>query len=155
MGDAGKPGGVLGLGLVIDGAKARELDVPLERAAAKKSGVSNYCIPTEPEASEFYLDTLSVSPRYQGKGYGRKLIEAGCDRASKLGHRRMALMVEVDHAPAIRLYEHSGFARTTLGGSPDRNISTWYGVCDAPGACVPCFEWSLLPKVRDIFLYGS
>ena len=50
-----------------------------------------------------------MSPRYQGKGYGRKLIEAGCDRASKLGHRRMALMVEVDHAPAIRLYERLGF----------------------------------------------
>ena len=102
-------GELVGVAIFYDGAKARELDVPLERAAAKKSGVSNYCIPTEPEASEFYLDTLSVSPRYQGKGYGRKLIEAGCDRASKLGHRRMALMVEVDHAPAIRLYERLGF----------------------------------------------
>jgi len=34
------------------------------------------------------MDTLSVSPRCQCKGYGRKLIEAGCDRARKLGHHR-------------------------------------------------------------------
>jgi GNAT superfamily N-acetyltransferase len=34
---------------------------------------------------EFYLDTLSVSPRCQGKGYGHQLIEAWCDRARKLG----------------------------------------------------------------------
>jgi ribosomal protein S18 acetylase RimI-like enzyme len=102
-------GELIGVAIFYDGAKARELDVPLERAAAKKSGDSNYCIPTEPEASEFYLDTLSVSPRYQGRGCGRQLIEAGCDRARKLGHRRMALIVEVDHTPAIRLYERLGF----------------------------------------------
>jgi GNAT superfamily N-acetyltransferase len=81
-------GDLVGVAIFYDGAKAREPDAPLERAAAKKSGDSNYSIPTEPEASEFYLDTLSVSPRCQGKGYGRQLIEAGCDRARKLGHHR-------------------------------------------------------------------
>ena len=102
-------GELVGVAIFYDGAKARELDAPLERAAAKKSGDSNYCIPTEPEASKFYLDTLSVSPRCQGKGYGSKLIEAGCDWARKLGHHRMALLVEVDHAAAKRLYERLGF----------------------------------------------
>jgi ribosomal protein S18 acetylase RimI-like enzyme len=102
-------GELVGVAIFYDGAKARELDAPLERAAAKKSGDSNYSIPSEAEASEFYLDALSVSPRCQGKGYGRKLIEAGCDRARKLGHRRIALLVEVDHARAKRLYERLGF----------------------------------------------
>ena len=102
-------GELVGVAIFYDGAKARELDAPLERAAAKKSGDSNYSIPTEPEASEFYLDTLSVSPPHQGKGHGRKLIEAGCDLGRKLGHHRIALLVEVDHAPAIRLYERLGF----------------------------------------------
>jgi ribosomal protein S18 acetylase RimI-like enzyme len=100
---------LIGLAIFYDGARARELDAPLEDAAAKKSGDPNYCIPSEPEASEFYLDTLCVSPHHRGKGLGRKLIEAGCDKARKLGHRRMALLVEVDHAPAIRLYERLGF----------------------------------------------
>jgi ribosomal protein S18 acetylase RimI-like enzyme len=100
---------LVGVAIYYDGARARELDVPLERAAAKKSRDPNYCIPTEPEASEFYLDTLCVGPSYRGKGHGRQLIEAGCDKARELGHRRMALLVEVDHALAIRLYERLGF----------------------------------------------
>jgi ribosomal protein S18 acetylase RimI-like enzyme len=95
--------------IFYDGAKARELDAPLERAAANKSGDPDYRIPTEPEASEFYLDTLSVSPRCQGKGYGRKLIEEGCDRARKGGHLRVALLVELDNTAAKRLYERLGF----------------------------------------------
>jgi ribosomal protein S18 acetylase RimI-like enzyme len=102
-------GELVGVAIFYDGAKARELDAPLEHAAVKKSGHSNYCIPTEPEASEFYLDTLSVSPRCQGKRYGSLLIETGCDQARKLGHLRMALLVEVDNAAAKRLYERLGF----------------------------------------------
>jgi ribosomal protein S18 acetylase RimI-like enzyme len=102
-------GDVVGMAILYDGAKARDLDAPLERAAATKSGNSNYSIPTEPATSEFYLDTLSVSPRCQGKGYGRKLIEAGCDRARKLGHQRIALLVEVESAAATRLYERLEF----------------------------------------------
>ena len=102
-------GEVVGVAIFYDGAKARELDEPLERAAAKKSGHSDYCIPTEPESSEFYMDTLSVSSGCQGKGYGSLLIEAGCDRARKLGHLRMALLVEADSARAKRLYERVGF----------------------------------------------
>jgi GNAT superfamily N-acetyltransferase len=72
---------LVGVAIFYYGAKARELDLPIERAAARKSGDSNYSIPTEPEASESYLDTISVSPHSQGKGYGSQLIEAGCDRA--------------------------------------------------------------------------
>ncbi len=102
-------GELVGLAIFYDGAKARELDGPLERAAAKKSGDPNYGIPTEPETSEYYLDTLCVSAHYRGKGYGRELIEAGWDWARNSGHLRMALLVEVDHAPAIRLYERLGF----------------------------------------------
>jgi GNAT superfamily N-acetyltransferase len=96
-------GVVVGMTILYDGCKARQLDVPIERAAAKKSGDSNYHIPTEPETSGFYLDTLSVSPPCQSKGYGSKFIEAGCDRGRKLGHKRIALLVEIDAAvPVVR-----------------------------------------------------
>jgi ribosomal protein S18 acetylase RimI-like enzyme len=116
---AEKEGEVVGLAIVYDGAKARELDAPLERAAAKKSGDPDYRIPTEPEVSEYYLDTVSVSPRCQGTGYGGKLIEAGCDRARVLGHLRMALLLESENAAAKRLYERLGFRtnyRRQIGG---------------------------------------
>jgi ribosomal protein S18 acetylase RimI-like enzyme len=101
-------GVVVGLTILYDGSKARELDAPIERAAARKLGDPNYHIPTEPETSEFYLDTLCVSPRCQRKGYGSKLIEAGCDRGRRLGHMRIALLLEID-AAAKELYERLGF----------------------------------------------
>jgi ribosomal protein S18 acetylase RimI-like enzyme len=55
------------------------------------------------------MDALSVSPRCQGKGYGRKLIQAVCNRARKLGHHRMAPLADVNNAAAKRLYERLGF----------------------------------------------
>jgi ribosomal protein S18 acetylase RimI-like enzyme len=106
---AEEEGELVGLAILYDGAIARELDEPLERAAAGKSGDADYCIPTEAEASEFYLDTLSVTPCCQGKGYGRKLIEAGCDRARNLGHLRIGLLVEVESLAVKRLYDRLGF----------------------------------------------
>jgi ribosomal protein S18 acetylase RimI-like enzyme len=104
-----KEGQLVGLAILYDGAKARDLDAPLERAAAQKSGDATYCIPTEAEASEFYLDTLSVRSSCQGRGWGRKLIEAACDRGRRLGHRHLALLVDIDNAMAKRLYERLGF----------------------------------------------
>ena len=102
-------GELVGIVMFYGGADARKLDAPLDRAAARKSGRIDYRIPTEPETSEFYLDTLSVRPGYQGKGYGRKLIEAVCDRARQLGHARIALLVEVDRPAPKPLYERLGF----------------------------------------------
>ena len=53
---------------------------------------------------------MSGSPSYQGKGYGRKLIEAVCLRARELEHRRIALLVDLDNPNAKRLYERLGFS---------------------------------------------
>jgi GNAT superfamily N-acetyltransferase len=102
-------GELVGLAIFYEGAKARELDEPLERAAAVRSGDFNYRIPTEAEGSEFYLDTLSVTPHCQGRGYGRLLIAAGCDWARRLKHSRLALLVEADNPGAKRLYDRLGF----------------------------------------------
>jgi ribosomal protein S18 acetylase RimI-like enzyme len=102
-------GELVGLAIFYEGAKARELDEPLERAAAVRTGDFNYRVPTEAEGSEFYLDTLSVTPRCQGRGYGRLLIATGCDWARQLKHSRLALLVEVDNPAAKRLYDRLGF----------------------------------------------
>ena len=102
-------GEVVGLVILYDGAQARRLDLPLERAAALVSGDPRYFISTEPEESEFYLDTLSVDPCCQGRGYGSKLIEAGCELARRLGHKRVGLLVEESNTGAKRLYERLGF----------------------------------------------
>ena len=91
-------GDLVGVAILYDGAKARELDAPLERAAAARSGNSNYSIPTEPETSgTLSLRSASLS------------IEAGCDWARELGHHRIALLVDVTNPAAKRLYERLGF----------------------------------------------
>jgi ribosomal protein S18 acetylase RimI-like enzyme len=100
---------VVGVALIYDGSIARTLDEPLEQAAIQKSGLSDYRIPTEAEPSEFYLDTISVDPKCQGRGFGRDLIEASCEQARKFGRDRIGLLVDIDNSGAKRLYERLGF----------------------------------------------
>jgi ribosomal protein S18 acetylase RimI-like enzyme len=100
---------VVGVALMYDGSIARRLDEPLEQAAIQKSGISGYHIPTEAEPSEFYLDTVSVDPKCRGRGFGRDLIEASCERARNLGHSRVGLLVDIVNAGAKRLYERLEF----------------------------------------------
>ena len=102
-------GEVIGIAIVYDGADADALNLPVEQAASKKSGNPDYKIPIEPEVSEFYLDAVGILPRCQGRGYGSALIEAGCDRARQLGHKRFALLVDLENPPAKRLYDRLGF----------------------------------------------
>ena len=100
---------VVGVALVYDGSIARILDEPLEKAAIQKSGLSDYRIPTEAEPSEFYLDTVSVDPNCQGRGFGRDLIKASCEHARKLGHNRIGLLVDIGNLGAMRLYQRLEF----------------------------------------------
>src|SRR6266404_1438871 len=100
---------VVGGARIYDGSIARALDEPLEKAAIQKSGLSDYRIPTEAEPSEFYLDTISVDPKCQGRGFGRDLIEASCEQARKCGRDRIGLLVDIENSGANRLYERLGF----------------------------------------------
>jgi ribosomal protein S18 acetylase RimI-like enzyme len=100
---------VLGVALIYDGSIARALDEPLEKAAIQRSGLSDYRIPTEAEPSEFYLDTISIDPKYQGRGFGRDLIEASCEQARRLGRDRIGLLVDIENSGAKRLYERLDF----------------------------------------------
>jgi ribosomal protein S18 acetylase RimI-like enzyme len=106
-------GGILaGLVVTYDGARAREMDEPLERAAASLLGTTDYRITTEAEPDEFYLDTVSVHPDFQGRGLGRELIEAACTLARQQGRDRIGLLVETQNVGAQRLYERLGFVET-------------------------------------------
>ena len=100
---------VVGVALIYDGSIARSLDEPLEKAAIQRSGLSDYRIPTEAELSEFYLDTISVDPKCQGRGFGRDLIEASCEQARRLGRDRIGLLVDIENSGAKRLYERLDF----------------------------------------------
>jgi ribosomal protein S18 acetylase RimI-like enzyme len=100
---------IVGIAISYDGSVARKLDEPLEEAAKLQSGSTEYRIPTEAEPDEFYLDTVSVNRSCQGRGVGRRLIEAVCLQGRQLGHNRIGLLVEVTNPDAKRLYERLQF----------------------------------------------
>ena len=57
--------------------------------------------------------TIGVAPAAQRQGLGALLLGALVDRSRALGADGLLLEVRVDNAPAIALYERSGF--TVLG----------------------------------------
>ncbi|MCE7043610.1 GNAT family N-acetyltransferase [Dyadobacter sp. CY312] len=63
----------------------------------------------ETEAGEYYLDCINVHPDHQGKGIGKKLIHAFCNKAQLLGYNRVGLIVDLDNPRAKKFYENLGF----------------------------------------------
>lgn len=57
------------------------------------------------------LDRIAVAPDSRGKGVGKEVLNALFDTAKSLGAERMMLEVRESNAPAIALYEKSGFTR--------------------------------------------
>lgn len=53
--------------------------------------------------------TIAVDPVHQGHGLGRQLLTALVGHAREVGAAEVLLEVRVDNAPAIHLYESSGF----------------------------------------------
>lgn len=77
----------------------------------------------EPEAhlDEWYIDTVSVDPAFQGQGIGSRLFEYAETIVAKNGGGKLALNVDLEKEGAIRLYHRLGFAITepwTIIGEP-------------------------------------
>jgi ribosomal-protein-alanine N-acetyltransferase len=68
--------------------------------------VGMYAVP--PEAD---VQTIAVAPRSQGKGLGRELLDELVAEARRRGCTQLFLEVDVDNAPALALYERTGFER--------------------------------------------
>ena len=103
-------GEVVGAVCGYDGAKLQELRVPVLETIRERCG-SVPEVADETSAGEFYLDTLGVLPRAQGRGLGAELIRRMRDEAFAEGHERVTLLVDEDNTAAERLYERLGFSR--------------------------------------------
>ena len=72
------------------------------------------------------LKRMYVEPSVRGRGIGRALVQALEAEARRLGTRRVVLETGTRLAPAIRLYETTGYARIPLYGeyvaSPDTSL---------------------------------
>ncbi len=62
-------------------------------------------------ADEAEVLTLAVVPSAQGRGLGRRLLQAALDGAAALGAATMFLEVSPDNGRALALYAHAGFVR--------------------------------------------
>ena len=73
-----------------------------------------------------YLEVENVAtlPKYQRKGYARKLLEKAIGFAQEQQKRGLTLCVRVSNAVAIRLYESLGFKKI-------RRKARYYGRKDA------------------------
>lgn len=112
-------GEIIGSITAYDGGKLDELRNPFLNHLLEKFGFEQ--IPEdETEDGEFYLDTVSVSHLHQGKGIGRKLIEAMIEYAKEKGFDKVGLLVDVENPSAKKLYERIGFqvvkTKNLMGG---------------------------------------
>jgi len=60
-------------------------------------------------ADEAEVLTVATAPPLRGRGYGGRLIAAHLPDLMRAGVRRLFLEVEAENAPALKLYERSGF----------------------------------------------
>ena len=58
-----------------------------------------------------YLGGLAVHPDFNGRGYGRHLIQEVLLLAKRVGFRRIELSVASINEKALKLYERAGFER--------------------------------------------
>jgi GNAT superfamily N-acetyltransferase len=93
-------------------------DVLIARDGAEILG----CVALEPEADGvFELSKMAVSPAAQGRGLGRRLLEAAIARARELGATSLFLGSNRRLGPAVHLYESVGFQhvpREDIGPMP-------------------------------------
>ncbi len=101
-------GEVLGALNAYDGGKLTELRKPFLTYIHSDTPGSNNP-DTETQSGEFYLDSISVNPKAQGKGIGKELIKAGISWGRQLGHQTIGLLVEQNNEQALKLYEKMGF----------------------------------------------
>lgn len=63
---------------------------------------------------EFELTKMAVDEGHQGRGYGRRLLEAACELARKRGARRVILYSQRSLQPAVAMYFKHGFVELPL-----------------------------------------
>lgn len=98
---------ILGSVTGYDGARLHALRQPVLDQLRKTK--PDFMPDDETGPGEYYLDCINVDTRYQGKGIGKKLINAFCEKAASLGFDRVGLIVDLDNPDAKRFYERLGF----------------------------------------------
>jgi GNAT superfamily N-acetyltransferase len=89
-------------------------------------------LPHGPDA--FELGKMAVTPRCQGRGYGRALAEAVIRHAAGAGAARVVLISDSKLPDAVRLYERLGFRHALPPGDTGYARGDVYMELDLPTA---------------------
>ena len=102
-----------GLIIAYDSNKVSQLDSPILKHLESKNIFLN-SFDKECFEDEFYIDTLSVFEKFQGRGIAKELLAFIYDKAKELGFKKVSLIVDVDNLKALNLYEKMGFKKNTI-----------------------------------------
>lgn len=111
---------IIGSIIFYDGKRLPQYRKPFLTYIEKQYQVKNLVIEDETGPDEVYIDTVSVSPRHQGKGIGKKLIAAAIAQSRSEGYERIGLLVDYKNPNAKKLYSVLGFksvGKKQLGNS--------------------------------------
>ncbi|MFJ5715296.1 GNAT family N-acetyltransferase [Neobacillus sp. NPDC093127] len=72
--------------------------------------------------SPLIIHRLAVHPQYQGKGFGKKLLQFAEDYALTNGHTSIRLDVFSDNPGALTMYERAGFQERGIIRFPFRKV---------------------------------
>ena len=100
---------VVGIIVAYYGRDSVRLDQPIIEHLQHLVNNPSVGLDKEADEDEFYIDTLSVSPHYAGRGIGTALMQAAEQRAWQLQHKKIALNVDEENERAHRLYKHLGY----------------------------------------------
>ncbi|GLV57576.1 acetyltransferase [Dictyobacter sp. S3.2.2.5] len=105
---------VVGIVILYHGRKAAMLDQPIIARLRALKNDPQITLDKEAEEDEWYIDTLSVSPNYGGRGIGTALLRAAEERARAIESTSIALLVDRDNQRAHRLYQYLNYQQDAV-----------------------------------------
>ncbi|KFM98716.1 N-acetyltransferase [Bacillus clarus] len=104
-------GQAVGIIVAYHGSDAEQFDAPIVNYLRELHKDETIMLEKEADLDEYYIDTLSVSSTYGGRGIGSKLIEAAEMNATEKGYEKIALLVNLENTRAFSLYEKLGYEK--------------------------------------------
>lgn len=103
-------GQVVGVAFGYPGENEARVDEVLKRLSDKSPAFDKpFEAESETSRGEWYLDSIAVSPAYQGHGIGKQLLAALPKFASQDHQPVMGLIVDYENPDAMALYQRVGF----------------------------------------------
>lgn len=99
---------IIGAVAVYDGGKLHELRKPIVEYVRSHFN-PGFDPEDETQSGEFYIDSLGVNPKCQGKGIGSKILQFLIEEFVTKNKQTLGLLVEEENPGAKKLYLKLGF----------------------------------------------